>query len=344
VNFRPCLLSSDGVDVDEAVGGAREERVSIGRPGEGHNPRDTRLAGVLGSQLIKNVLVLQVPDEDGSISGGAQPVVLGGEAHGIDSRGGIQGIQMLTVVHIPEHSGSVLTTRSAQGAVRRDGDRVEDTRVTRKVGLQLAVVQVPNLDELVPTTRNDQRILSRGRKTHAGNPVGVVILRNGVLALSKGVPKLDSLVTRTRDNLTVVGGESDGVHILGVSLKLANRETGVQVPETHSGVHGTGEGELTVGRDHGVAHRLVVTTEAATSITGGVSVLRGQLPDKGSLVTRTRHNEVGLLVGGGDGGDPARVTLEGTFVDDVSHCEKVSRRERLVPKDLYPGRSLTLRL
>lgn len=44
---------------------------------------------------------------------------------------------------------------------------------------------------------------------------------NGVLAHSQGVPQFDSLVSRSRDNLSVVSREGDAENIVGVSCKLA---------------------------------------------------------------------------------------------------------------------------
>lgn len=38
----------------------------------------------------------------------------------------------------------------------------------------------------------------------------------------------------------------------------------------------------------------------------------GEAPDKDGLVTRSRKDKVGVLRGGGDGGDPVRVALEGS--------------------------------
>jgi len=227
---------------------------------------------------------------------------------------------VLTVVDIPQHSGTVLTTRTAQGTIRRDGDGVQNTGVPSEVGFQLAVVQVPDLDELVPTAGDDQRVLGGRGEPDAGDPVGVVLFNDGVLALGEGVPQLDGLIAGTGDDLTVIGREGNGVHILGVSLEETDGKTSVQVPQTHGGIHGSGKGELTIRRDDGVTDGLVVTTEAAASVTRGVSVEWGQFPDDGGLIPGTRDNQVGLLVSGGNGGNPAIVTNESTTISDISHC------------------------
>jgi len=309
------------VDVDVTVGGTGEQGVAISRPLQGHAPRDAALRDGLGGQLIENTLVLQIPDLDGSVRGSAEPVVLRREAHGVDRGVSIQGVQMLTVVDIPQHGGTVLTTGTAEGTIRRDRDGVKHTSVTSQVGFQLAVIQVPDLDELIPAAGHDQRVLGGRGEADAGDPVGVVLLDDGVLALGEGVPQLDGLIAGTGDDLTVVGGEGDGVHVLGVALEETDGGTGVQVPETHGGIHGTGQSELTIGGDDGVADGLVVSAQAAAGVTRGVSVERGQLPDNGGLIAGTGDDQVGLFVGGGNGGDPSIVANEGTTVGDISHCD-----------------------
>jgi len=225
---------------------------------------------------------------------------------------------VLTVVNIPQHSATILTAGTAEGSVGRDGDGVEDTSVTSEVALELTVVQVPDLDDLVPTARDDERVLGGRRESHAGNPVGVVLVGDGVLALGQSVPQLDGLVAGTRHNLTVVGGERNGVDILSVSTELTDGGTSVQVPQAHGGVHGTGKSELTIGRNDGVADGLIVTSEATTSVTWIVP-LRSELPDHSGLIARSRDDQVGLLIGGRDGGHPVGVAHKGSTILDVGH-------------------------
>ncbi len=53
-----------------------------------------------------------------------------------------------------------------------------------------------------------------------------------IFALSQSIPKLDSLVPRTRDDLPVVSAETDGQHIGCVSNESTGGEAGVKVPES----------------------------------------------------------------------------------------------------------------
>ena len=50
---------------------------------------------------------------------------------------------------------AVLSSGSAQRAIRRDGDGVDVSGVTDVVGLQTAVSEVPDLDDLVPSSGDD---------------------------------------------------------------------------------------------------------------------------------------------------------------------------------------------
>lgn len=89
--------------------------------------------------------------------------------------------------------------------------------------LQLAVTQIPHLDELIPAGRHDDWVRCRRRKAHTRHPVLRAqsdLLKKGtlknanrmhfrlrcvtidrVLALCQGVPQLDRLVTRRRHDL-----------------------------------------------------------------------------------------------------------------------------------------------
>jgi hypothetical protein len=52
-----------------------------------------------------------------------------------------------------------------------------------------------DLDELVPTGRDDDWVLWVWRESNAGNPVGVALIGDGELAVTKGVPELDGAIS-----------------------------------------------------------------------------------------------------------------------------------------------------
>ena len=63
------------------------------------------------------------------------------------------------------------------------------------------------LDKLVPSSADNNRILRIRAEAYARNPLGMTFVGDGKLAVSQSVPELDCAVTRSRDDLTVVGRE-----------------------------------------------------------------------------------------------------------------------------------------
>ncbi len=114
------------------------------------------------------------------------------------------------------------------------------------------------------------------------------------LALAEGVPELDGAVTRTRDDLTVVGGEADGENIGGVADEAAGWWYRCSSPKTEGLVPRGGKGELTVGGDDNVGDEVVVAVEDSLGVTV-VGVITAELPDDDGAVTRRGEEEVGVL-------------------------------------------------
>lgn len=85
---------------------------------------------------------------------------------------------MLALVEVPKHSLSVFASGSTEGTIWRDGNGVDVSGVTDVVGLQTAVSEVPDLDNLVPSCGDDHWIAVRWRETNGGNPIGVAIILN----------------------------------------------------------------------------------------------------------------------------------------------------------------------
>jgi len=88
-----------------------------------------------------------------------------------------------------------------------------------------------DLDELVPTSANDDGVLRVRGKAHAGHPLGVALIGDGVLAVTEGVPELDGPVAGARNDLAVVGGEGDGEDIVGVANEAAGGVASGKLPE-----------------------------------------------------------------------------------------------------------------
>jgi len=85
-------------------------------------------------------------------------------------------------------------------------------------------------------------------------------------------------------HLAVVAGEGDGENVLGVTNEAAGGGPSGEVPEAELAIPRAGEAELTVGRDHNVLDVVSVADEGATG-EAVVTLLTGELPDEGGLVT-----------------------------------------------------------
>jgi len=243
---------------------ASEQGLAICRPGDGHT---LGLPGILADvsvgrlELVNNGLALEIEDLDAAGSGSAQPVAVGREDKSIDNITSLKRVEVLALVQIPEHGDTVLATGGSERTVGRDGDGVDVTGVAVVVGLQLELREFPDLDDLVPTARNNDRVHDVGAESDARNPLGVTLLLNVVFAFSESVPEFDGPVARTRDDLTVVGAEADGKDIGSVANKAAGGQSGVQVPETESVIPGRGEGELAIGGNDDIRNEVVVAVE-----------------------------------------------------------------------------------
>ena len=195
-----------------------------------------------------------------------------------------------------------------------------------EVVAELAVGEVPDLDEAVPAGGDDEGDGLAGAEADAGDPLGVALGLaaggDGVLALAEGVPELDGLVAGAGDDLAVVDGKGDGEDVLGVADEAAGGLAGVDLPEAEGAVPGSGEGELTVGGDDDVGDEVGVAAEGAAGVAVGI-VLAGA-----GVVTGGREDEVGVLGGGGDRGDPVAVATEGAAKgESFRHGSSRNRRD-----------------
>merc|ERR1719468_1245607 len=262
--FSPGAGHADLPHPDQVVAVSGEQSLAIAGPGQGGALGGLSTGGPshLGPQVLHLVLALEVPDLDGGATGGAQPVPVRREHQGVDDVMVLQSVEMLVVSKVPEHGLAVLASTGAQGAIRAEGDGVKVPGVTHMVGLQLAVGQVPDLDILVPSGRDNDGIGVVRREPDTADPVGVTLITDGVLALGQGVPQLDGLVPAGGHNLPVVGGEGHGQHVLGVVLEPAGGLPGAQVPETEVLVPGAGESKVSIRGEDNIGHEVGVAVES----------------------------------------------------------------------------------
>ena len=310
---------ADSPDTDDVVSVAGEQSGTVGGPREReavwNNGFWTKFNFKFWSKFIDNNFRLEIPNLNARVGRGAEPVSVGGEDECVDDAVSLEGVQAFALVQIPEHGRGILTTGCAQGAVWRNGDRVEVTSVTLEVVAKLAVGQVPDLDKVVPAAADNERVGGRRREADAGDPFGVSILLDGVLALAESVPKFDGLVARAGNNLTVVGGEGNGEDILGVANEATGGLTSAEIPEAEGSVPGATEGKLCVRRDDDILNKVRVAAKCAHWL-AVVVLITSKTPVNDGLVARRREDHLRVFWSGGDGRDPARVATHFSAEDD----------------------------
>jgi hypothetical protein len=139
-NNAPCA--------DLVIGVTGEQGLAIGGPGE----RDTfRVTALLASieevrgELVNLALLLEIENDDTGSGGSAKPVTVGGEDKSVNLITGGERVEVLGLVKVPQHSGTVLSTGSTERSVRGDGDGVNVTSVAGVIGLDPAGSKFPNL-------------------------------------------------------------------------------------------------------------------------------------------------------------------------------------------------------
>lgn len=212
----------------------------------------------------------------------------------MDDVAGIKRVQVFPLVKIPEHGESVLASRSAERTIGRDSDGVDVSGVSDVVGAELAVGEVPDLHELVPSSGDDDGVGSVGGEANAGDPLGVALISDGVFAFSEGVPELDGLVAGGGDDLPVVSGEGNAQDIPSVSDEAAGGDSAVEVPKAEGLVPGGGKTELTVGGDGEVLDEVVVSLKSSSGNSEFFSRV-GEAPDNDALVSRSGDQNIGVF-------------------------------------------------
>jgi hypothetical protein len=148
---------------------------------------------------VDDNLGFQIPNLDGIVSGGTQPVTVRRKDEAIDNVTSIQRIQTFAFIQIPKHGRVVFATGCGQRAIGTHTDRVEVSRVSHQVVAELAVGQVPDLDETIPSGRDNEWDRLRRRETDARDPFGMSFgfTTDLVLAFSEGVPETNGGVARS---------------------------------------------------------------------------------------------------------------------------------------------------
>lgn len=279
----------------------------------------TILRGHVDLELFDKLLLFQIPDFDRRASGGTQPVSVWREDELADFFASVEAVEWVGggIAKVPELGGTVLATGSGERSIGRDGDRVDVAVVAvgaAKVGLEVEVAEVPDLDFLVPTARDDDWVGGGRAELNGGNPFGVTgFALLGPLALTKSVPQLDGLVATSRDDLSVVGTKGNAHNVLLVSVEGGAGDASLDIPKSEGLVPRSGNGKLTARTDDDVTDKVVVSFQSLDwhAVVVGSRVF-GQAPHDEGVVARTRDEHFWVDWAAGDLGDPATVALEGT--------------------------------
>lgn len=280
------LEATDRVDTDYVVSESSEQGGTISRPSQ----RDgiwnlSMLTSLLASWLtnfINQSLGLKIPDLDGRGGGSDQPVTVWREDQRVNDVTSIQQVQVLALGEVPESDNSVLSTRGAERAIRGDSDGVQVAVVALKVVLDSEVGGTPNLDKTIPASRDENRGVEGWREADARDPLSVTTFSQGKLALTEGVPELDSAISGARNNLTVVRREGNREDILGVSNESAGALASADFPETQRSIPRTGKGELSIRTDDNIRDEVVVASKRTLGIANVLTII-GESPDDDRL-------------------------------------------------------------
>lgn len=226
------LLSGQLVDTDNLVREAGEEFHARSVPGEGVAGK-LAFADSLGLFLGSGFVGLDgdfdvgddwfvflgehVVDLETVVVSDGNPLEFGVEGDGVDGGTNVEFTSWGgEVVDVPDADVSVLATGSEVTTIWSNGEGVDEGIVSLDGEFDLEVGG-PDLEETVPTDCGDVWVLLGWGVSDTGNPVSVWLLGEGELALSEGVPESDFTVRATRQDLSVVWGESNGEDFLGVT-------------------------------------------------------------------------------------------------------------------------------
>jgi len=312
------LLGLDVVHANDVVGETSKELVTFTRPGKG-DALNRHGLGLLGlfrlnkdDVFTDGFTALKIPDADGRGGGGAEPVTDRRKDKSVDDVIGREGGQVAALVEVPEHGLGIFTTGGAQGSIRGHGDGVHVFSVSGEVHAELAGGEVPDLNNLVPSGGDDERDSKVRGESDTADPFLVTIFGDGELQYAQSVPEVDGLIARSRDNLTVVSGEGNREHILGVTNEAAGGLTGLEIPETELTIPRSGEGEHTIRRESDVSDKVTVSSQSALGLSVDTIATIADGPDDDRFVAGSADDAIRDFRDGGNGGDPSAVSFQFT--------------------------------
>jgi len=209
--------------------------------------REVLLALELEAALAHHgrVLGLEVPDLPSDFSSDRDPVAPGVEGEAVDRGTGIVGGGgLLHITEIEDSDLFVLSTGDDEVSSGGDGDGVDAAIMDSDAVLDVEGLVVPDLEVSVPSDGGE--VLSAGGlggggdESHLGDPIVVVVLLDGVLAVTLHVPELDLAVGAGGEDVPAVARDSAGKDLLGVAVlsEALGGLSGPEVPESEGSVPG----------------------------------------------------------------------------------------------------------
>ena len=169
-------------------------------------------------------------------------------------------------------------------------------------------------DLKIRTARNDHGRRSARGDSNAGNPltVSVVLTLHRVLAFSESVPEFYSLVSRSTDDLSVIGTESDREDVFTMTDESSCGLSRVEIPQTKGRIPRSAEAELSVDTDDNIRHEMGVAYERFLRDSEGLLVVSfiSEVPYENGLISGCTDNQISVVIGGCNGGYPTSVTFE----------------------------------
>lgn len=110
------LPRHDAPCANQIVRVAGKQGLTVGAPGQADALGLAALLAdgrVLGLELLHFTLLLQVEDDDGAGRGGAEPVAIRREGERVHLIAGVQRVEVLRLVQVPQHRRAVLAARRA---------------------------------------------------------------------------------------------------------------------------------------------------------------------------------------------------------------------------------------
>jgi len=283
--------------------------------------------GLLNDQFSDRIIrfTVQIENVDTVFASSSNPLLSRVEGNLVNGGTGVKdSVFFVQLVSVPDLEDVFFTSGSNVVAQRSNGEGVNVFLMSLE-GVLDQEVGLPDLKSSVPTAGSEVGVLGNGGVSDAGDPIIVIVVFVGVLAVSKSVPQLETSISTSRDDLSVILGETNSVDFPGVTNETSGGLSGSEIPKTEGLVPGGGQSEQIVRGKGKVRDKVIMASQrlqgntvksASFSFIDFFSVT-GELPDHEGLISGTRNKDLGVFiflkrVARGNAGNPVSMTFEVT--------------------------------